>query len=77
MQGRSSGIGAGLAALPPAEVIFATVAVAMAGAVATAFLLARRTARIEAAAVLRSPIDLPPPRRKTTGNGRYTAGAVP
>jgi putative ABC transport system permease protein len=80
MQGRSSGIGAGLAAFPSAEMIFATVAVAMAGAVATAFLLARRTAQIEAAAVLRSPIDLPPPRRKKAPdgvNGRYTAGAVP
>jgi hypothetical protein len=32
-----------------------TVAAAMAGAIATAFLLARRTARIEVAAILRGP----------------------
>ncbi|MGE5285759.1 MAG: FtsX-like permease family protein [Micromonosporaceae bacterium] len=63
LQARSSGIGAGLAAAPSAEMILATVSMAMAGAIATAYLLAWRTARIEAADVLRSPTGLRPARR--------------
>jgi putative ABC transport system permease protein len=59
LQGRSSGIGAGLAASPPPEMILAAVAIAMAGAVTTAFLLARRTARIEAAAALKGQAGAP------------------
>ena len=55
LQGRASGIGAGLAAPPSAMMILATIAAAMTGSVATALLLARRTARIEVAAVLRAP----------------------
>lgn len=57
LQGRTSGIGAGLAAPPSAAMIGLTVAAAMAGATATAFLLARRTARIEVAAILRAPAN--------------------
>jgi putative ABC transport system permease protein len=59
LQGRSSGIGAGLAAAPPVRMILATAAIAMGGAVATAFLLARRTARMEAAAVLKGQVGVP------------------
>ena len=55
LQGRTSGIGAGLAAPPSALMIGVTVVAAMAGATTTAFLLARRTARIEVAAILRAP----------------------
>lgn len=55
LQGRASGIGAGLAAPPSAMMILATIAAAIAGSVATALLLARRTARIEVAAALRAP----------------------
>jgi putative ABC transport system permease protein len=55
LQGRTSGIGAGLAAPPSAAMIAVTVVAAMAGATATAFLLARRTARIGVAAILRAP----------------------
>ncbi len=62
LQGRTSGIGAGLAAPPSAAMILVAVTAAMAVAALTAFLLARRTARIEVAAVLRSPIDLRPGR---------------
>jgi putative ABC transport system permease protein len=55
LQGRTSGIGAGIAAPPSAAVIGVAMVTAMAGAIVTAFLLARRTARIEVAAILRAP----------------------
>ena len=60
LEGRASGIGAGLAVPPSAVTIAATVAVVLAGASATAFLLARNTAHIDVAAVLREPVDLRP-----------------
>ncbi|HKB30159.1 MAG TPA: FtsX-like permease family protein [Streptosporangiaceae bacterium] len=55
LQGRTSGIGGGLAAPPSAAMIVVAVVAAMAGATVTAFLFARRTARIEVAAILREP----------------------
>jgi len=60
LEGRTSGIGAGLASPPSVSAIAATVAVALAGAGATAFLLARKTAYLDVAAVLREPVDLRP-----------------
>ncbi len=58
LQGRTSGIGAGLAALPSAGMIFVTVVGALACATVTALLLALRTARLEVSAVLRAPGDM-------------------
>ncbi len=65
LQGRTSGIGAGVAAPPSAKMILVTAAAALAGATVTAFFLARRTARIEVAAVLRAPGDHQPSRSAT------------
>jgi putative ABC transport system permease protein len=71
LEGRVSGIGAGLAVPPSATMIAATVAAALAAASATAFLIARGTAYIGVAAVLREPADVRPGGREPPeGGGR-------
>jgi putative ABC transport system permease protein len=60
LEGQASGIGAGLAVPPSAATIAATVVAALAGASITAFLLARKTAYLDVASVLREPAGLRP-----------------
>lgn len=73
LQGRTSGIGAGVAARPTAAMILLTAATGLAAATVTALLVARRTASLEVGTVLRAPGEARrgrPPGRAAQGGDR-------
>jgi putative ABC transport system permease protein len=76
LQGRASGIGAGLAVAPSAAMIIAAAVTALAAATAAAYLLARRTARVDVADALRSAAS-PQPSRSTAPSTTLRWPAVP
>lgn len=77
LQGRASGIGAGLAAAPSIWMILGTAVAALAAATGTAFLLARRIARVDVASVLRGSANPQPRRSAATARGDPVPPARP
>lgn len=81
LQGRTSGIGAGLAARPSAAMVLLTAASAVTAATVTALLVGRRTASLETGAVLRAAGEVqpghPPARIRGAGQPLPPAAGYP